>query len=81
MKMSKKISNRAPIFAVCVRNRGYKVSLELLKVYRVLPDPDAAAVHRMRVIDETGEDYLFPESYFVPVELPEAAAKAVLQAS
>jgi hypothetical protein len=61
---------------LCVRNEDYPASLEVRKVYRMLPDADAAAHGYVRVIDESGEDYLYPEGYFVPVELPQAAAAA-----
>jgi hypothetical protein len=52
-------------FALCVRNDGYPVSLELRKVYRVLADGRASKRHQLRVIDESGEDYLHPEEYFI----------------
>src|SRR5690242_21001965 len=66
-------------FVLCVRNKEYPASLELRKVYRLLPD-DVASKHRqMRVIDESGEDYLYPEEYFVPIKLPPMAEKAVLR--
>lgn len=68
-------------FLLCVRNDDYPASLEMWKVYRTMPDPGAAARHYVRVIDESGEDYLYPESYFVPIELPQAAANAILRAS
>ena len=65
-------------FVLCVRNKDYQASLELRKVYRLLPD-DAATKHRqVRVIDESGEDYLYPEEYFVAIKLPPVAEKAVL---
>jgi hypothetical protein len=68
-------------FVLCVRNKDYPASLELRKVYQLLPD-DAATRHRqVRVIDESGEDYLYPEEYFVPIKLPPVAEKAVLGAS
>ena len=68
-------------FAICIKNRHYPASLELRKIYRVVPD-EAAAVHRqIRVIDESGEDYLYPAEYFVSIRLPQAVGKAVLQAS
>lgn len=67
-------------FAVCVRNDGYEASLERRKIYQVLPDADAARHHQVRVIDESGEDYLFPEAYFAPIELPQVVRKAVLAA-
>ena len=68
-------------FAICVQNEGYPASLELWKVYRVLPDERAAAHKLIRVVDESGEDYLYAESYFVPIKLPQAAAKALLAAT
>jgi hypothetical protein len=70
-----------PQFVVCIRNKGYAAALELRKLYRVVPDDDAANLRQIRVIDESGEDYLYPQSYFVPVELPQSAEKAVLRAS
>ena len=68
-------------FVLCVRNEDYPASLELRKVYRVLSDEQASKRHQMRVIDESGEDYLYPEEYFVPIKLPQAAEKAVLRAT
>jgi hypothetical protein len=71
----------ALLFAVCINNSGYPASLELHKIYRVLPDDDAAIDGDMRVIDESGEDYLYPADYFVLVELPEAVEQSLLQAA
>ena len=68
-------------FAICVSNDGYPASLELRKVYRVLPDPVAATRHFVRVVDESGEDYLYPEDFFVPIEVPQAAQRAFAHAS
>jgi len=68
-------------FAVCVKNKNYGAALELRKLYQVLSDPTAAKLHQIRVIDESGEDYLYPEQYFVPVQLPQAAEKAIRRAS
>lgn len=63
---------------VCVSNRGYAVSLEPRKVYEALPDEEAATHHQVRVIDESGEDYLYPESLFVAINLSgQARATAV----
>ncbi len=70
-----------PKFAVCVRNEGYSASLELRKLYRVLPDEDGEAHGYLRVIDESGEDYLFPADWFSPVELPRAVEDALLVAA
>jgi len=67
-------------FVVCVKNKGYEVSLETRKLYQVIRDPDAAKHKQIRVIDESGEDYLYPESYFTPIELPQPVRKAVLAA-
>jgi hypothetical protein len=64
-------------FVVCVKNKGYTAALELRKLYQVVADETAAEVHQVRVIDESGEDYLYPEEYFVPVQLPQSAEKAV----
>jgi hypothetical protein len=64
-------------FVICVGNRGYSASLELRKIYQVLPDKEGLNRHQIRVIDESGEDYLYPEEYFVPVKLPQAAEQAV----
>ena len=54
----------------CIKTEGYPASLVLNAVYDTLPDPDAAKHQLVRVIDESGEDYLYPKSYFVPVEAP-----------
>lgn len=66
---------------VCVKNRGYAASLERRKIYVALPDPIASRHGQIRVVDESGEDYLYPKSYFIPVCLPQAARKAVLTAA
>jgi hypothetical protein len=65
---------------VCLKNKGYEVSLEPRKIYQVLPDAKAAKQHQLRVIDESGEDYLYPESYFALIELPPSIRKSVLSA-
>lgn len=64
------------MFALCVRNDDCE-DLELRKVYQVLPDLRAQKEGYLRVVDESGEDYLYTESYFVPVKLPRKAQKAV----
>ena len=66
-------------FAVCVDNDGYPASLELHKIYRVLPDEGAIADGDLRVIDESGEDYLYSSERFVLLELPQAVEKSLLQ--
>jgi hypothetical protein len=70
-----------PRFVVCVKNKDYAASLELRKLYRVVSDVSAAKLRQIRVIDESGEDYLYPEEFFVAVRLPQSAEKAVLRAA
>ncbi len=67
-------------FAVCVANKGHE-DLEVWKVYRVLPDAKGAVVGCVRVIDESGEDYLYPARNFVPLELPKEARSRLLGAA
>lgn len=57
-------------FMVCVNNHGYEASLETRKIYEILADKAAEKHHQLRVIDESGEDYLYPSDYFAPVRLP-----------
>lgn len=57
-------------YMICVNNRGYEASLEARKLYEVLTDKTAEKHHQIRVIDESGEDYLYPEKFFSPVRLP-----------
>ena len=71
---------RAKQFAVCLRNDGYEVSLERRKIYQVLPDPEASKHRQIRVVDESGEDYLYPQNFFAPIELPQPIRRAVLAA-
>jgi hypothetical protein len=66
-------------FVLCVRNTGYPASLELRKVYKFVTDEQAAKHRQVRVVDESGEDYLYPEEYFVPIKLPQSAERAVLR--
>lgn len=60
---------------LCIDDGGYPESLEVRKVYVVLSDDRAAANDYIRVIDETGEDYLYPAKYFVPIQVPPEAVK------
>jgi hypothetical protein len=77
----KKTHNQTLQFALCLNNEGYPASLEVGKVYRVIPDDDAAAHGYLRVIDESGEDYAFTASRFHVIELPLAVGQALLSAS
>lgn len=63
-------------YVICIRNEGYPSSLELKKVYSVLPDLEAETRGLLRVEDESGEDYLYPADFFVSIDVPPAAAKA-----
>ena len=65
-------------FVICINNQGYEVSLERGKVYRVLGDEKASQHNLIRVVDESGEDYLFPSKNFVTIKLPKAAEKALV---
>ena len=68
-------------FAICIQNAEYAASLEQRKIYQLVPDADAATHHLVRVIDESGEHYLYPASYFLPIDLPLAVKDALLQAA
>ncbi len=67
--------------AVCIRNEGYFASLERGKLYRLIPDTDAAKHRQLRVIDGSGDGYLYPAEYFILVRLPEAVERAVMEAA
>jgi hypothetical protein len=66
------------LFALCVDNAEYEASLVLGKVYRILPDAKAARDDLVRIVDESGEDYLYHKSHFVFVDFPKAVAKKIL---
>ena len=76
MKMKMAFSRRKKHFLLCVRNRGCE-DLELRKLYEHLPDAVAAREGYVRVVDESGEDYLYPHTYFVAVPLPREAERAL----
>ena len=65
-------------FALCVDNTEYQASLILGKVYRIIPDAKAATDDLIRIVDESGEDYLYHKRYFVFVEFPRAITKKIL---
>jgi hypothetical protein len=75
---TKHTSNPTRRFMVCIDNSDYQASLELHKIYTVLDDPDAAEDGDLRVIDESGEDYLYPASRFLAIEIPKTLARAIL---
>ena len=65
----------SPQFVVCLKNNGYEASLEPRKIYQVLSDKEAESHEMIRVIDESGEDYLFPVSLFSPITLPQTLVR------
>ena len=77
MIASRESNNDPTELVVCVRNDGYEVSLERRKLYRATPDTRAARHRLLRVIDESGEDYLYPRDFFLPIELPKAIARVL----
>ena len=74
-------TNHHPHYVLCVSNRGFRASLIVRKVYRTIADPKAEARNLVRVIDETGDGYLYPERLFVAIELPREAGRAFRVAS
>jgi hypothetical protein len=62
-------SRRARYYVLCIENAGYEASLETRKIYVAIPDADAATEEQVRVVDESGEDYLFPAEYFKPISV------------
>jgi len=81
--MTKTQPNKKPAkeLVVCVDNSGYTTSLEKRKIYIALHDADAERHHLLRVIDESGEDYLYPKALFRSIALPQAVKKAILAAA
>lgn len=74
---------RAPIakFVVCISNEGYEASLERNKIYAVVEDAAAADDGDLRIVDESGEDYLYPAAWFISIDVPEMVQQSVLRAT
>jgi len=72
-----KNTEQVPQFAVCINNKGYAASLEVGKLYQVIPDATAATHGYIRVVDESGEDYGYAATRFFPLEVPQALADAL----
>ena len=72
--------NRQLQFAICIQNEGSE-DLSLRKIYQILPDASAAENDYIRVIDDSGEDYLYPADYFIRIELPQEVEQALLVAA
>lgn len=71
---------KASHFAVCINNEGYQASLEVGKLYRVIPDAEAASHGYIRIVDESGEDYGYTAERFFPLDVPQALADALQMA-
>ena len=65
-------------FVVCLKNAGYSASLELHKIYRLLPDEEARQTGDVRIIDESGEDYMYPASWFAEIKVPRPVERSFL---
>ena len=68
-------------FVICIKNDDYPASLETRKLYQVVPDSDAEKLEQIRIVDESGDDYLYPQEYFISVNLPNAAEQAIIKAA
>ena len=68
-------------FAVCIKNKGYEASLEIGKLYRMIPDQEAARHGYLRIVDESGEDYGYSADRFFAIDLPKPLEKALLKAA
>lgn len=68
-------------FAVCIKNKGYEASLERGKVYRLIPDAEAARHGYVRIVDESGEDYGYSADRFIAIDLPKPLEKALFKAA
>jgi len=66
-------------FLLCVDNEGYSASLEIRKLYEMIPDKEAERHNQVRIIDESGEDYLYPSKFFEPVKLPMQTKNRILE--
>lgn len=68
-----------PKFAVCLKNDSYQASLELHKIYRLVDDSPAFAEGDLRIVDESGEDYLYPAEWFVVIDVPQRVEQSLLK--
>jgi len=75
------MTTRSIKFVICLDNSEYPASLEKRKIYECIDDSDAASVGQLRIIDESGEDYLYPENLFVDANLPDATRSAIINAA
>lgn len=75
------MANKSKRLFICLDNSGYGASLERLKIYVALPDPDAERQGQLRIIDESGEDYLYSADRFVLADLSQTTRRAVLESA
>jgi hypothetical protein len=75
------MAKKSKQLVICINNDGYSVSLEKRKIYVALPDPVAEKHGQLRIVDESGEDYLYPKAFFRAIALPQSVKKAVLAAA
>jgi hypothetical protein len=75
------MQDEATRYVVCVQNQGYTASLERRKIYALIPDADAESHGMIRLVDESGEDYLYPHEFFLPIEVPREIRRALAMAS
>lgn len=73
--------NHKKRYVVCINNEDYEVDLELRKIYLVISDAKAESRGFFRIMDESGEDYLYPRSFFLPISVPKTIQKALVRAS
>ena len=66
------------VFAICLNNKGYEVSLERWKIYEVIKDLKAETHNMIRIVDESSEDYLYPSNLFEPIDIPRTVEKAMM---
>jgi hypothetical protein len=75
------MAKAAKKLVICIDNSGFEVSLERRKIYVAIPDVRGESLGQIRVVDESGEDYLYPQKFFVAVSLPQSVRRAVLHAA
>jgi hypothetical protein len=75
------MAKAAKKLVICIDNSGFEVSLERRKIYVAIPDVRGESLGQIRVVDESGEDYLYPRKFFVAVSLPQPVRRAVLHAA
>lgn len=68
-------------YVICINNEGYDASLELRKLYEVIPDSEAENHKQIRILDESGEDYLYPKDFFMEIDIPHTLEKMISHAT